>query len=499
MRAMKHVVAIDQGTTGTTVLVVDEELRIVGRETHEFRQIYPQPGWVEHDPDDIWRSVEQALAGALGRAGIDAASIAAVGITNQRETAVLWERKSLRPARTAIVWQDRRTADRCAALKREGHEDNVRRVTGLVIDPYFSATKLAWMLENDAALAHRARAGEIAFGTVDSYLVARLTGGTVHVTDVSNASRTLLCGLESLDWDEGMLELFGAPREVLPEVRPSAAVLGETRGVKGLRDGIPVAGMAGDQQAALFGQACFDPGDAKCTYGTGAFILMNTGAKPVPSRSGLLTTVGWQLGAGAESGEVAYALEGSAFIAGAAVQWLRDALGLFQKASDIEALAAQVPDSGGVTLVPAFAGLGAPHWRPEARGILTGLTRGTTAAHIARACLEGIALQNVDLLKAMEKDSGRHLGSLKVDGGASANDLLMQMQADMLGVAISRPEFVETTAQGAAFLAGLGAGLWKSKAEVARVWREQRRFEPGPGREQAAAALERWHQAVAKA
>jgi glycerol kinase len=496
---MRHVVAIDQGTTGTTVLVLDEELRVVGRETREFRQIYPQPGWVEHDPDDIWKSVEDALAGALARSGVDGSSVAAVGITNQRETAVVWERRSLRPARNAIVWQDRRTADRCAALKRAGHEEAVRRATGLVIDPYFSATKLAWMLEHDPALARRAGAGEIAFGTVDSYLVARLTAGAVHVTDVSNASRTLLCGLETLDWDPAMLELFGAPREVLPDVRPSAGVLGETRSVAGLPDGIPIAGMAGDQQAALFGQACFAPGDAKCTFGTGAFILMNTGDEPVPSRSGLLTTVGWQLGAGAESGEVSYALEGSAFIAGAAVQWLRDGLGLVAKASDIEALAAKVPDSGGVTLVPAFAGLGAPHWRPEARGILTGLTRGTTAAHIARACLEGIALQNVDLLRAMERDSGRRLGALKVDGGAAANDLLMQMQADALGVPISRPEIVETTAQGAAFLAGLGAGLWKSKAEIARVWREQRRFEPSTDRAAADQALARWHEAVAKA
>jgi glycerol kinase len=496
---MKHVVAIDQGTTGTTVLVLDEEMRIVGRETREFRQIYPQPGWVEHDPDDIWKSVEEALAGALRGSGIDAASVAAVGITNQRETAVVWERRTLRPARTAIVWQDRRTAERCAALKQAGHEDTIRRVTGLVIDPYFSATKFAWMLDEDRDLARRAAGGEVAFGTVDSYLVARLTGGAVHVTDATNASRTLLCGLESLDWDVAMLQLFGVPREALPEVRPSAAVLGETRGVAGLRDGVPIAGVAGDQQAALFGQACFDPGDAKCTYGTGAFILMNTGDRPVPSRSGLLTTVGWQLGAGAEKGEVTYALEGSAFIAGAAVQWLRDGLGLIRTAPDIEALAAQVPDSGGVTLVPAFAGLGAPHWRPDARGIITGLTRGTTAAHVARACLEGIALQNVDLIKAQESDSGRKLSVLKVDGGAAANDLLMQMQADMLGVTISRPEFVETTAQGAAFLAGLGVGLWKSKAEIASVWREQRRFDPNPDRSAAEKALARWRAAVAKA
>ena len=496
---MKHVVAIDQGTTGSTVLVLDEALRVVGRDTREFRQIYPQPGWVEHDPDDIWTSVESALAGALGRAKVAPESVAAVGITNQRETVVVWERATLRPVGNAIVWQDRRTAEACAELKRAGHEEEVRRTTGLVLDPYFSATKLRWMLDRDPALRRRAAAGELCFGTVDSYLIARLTAGAAHVTDVTNASRTLLFGLESLDWEPAMLELFDVPREMLPRVMPSAALLGETRGVHGLRDGVPIGGVAGDQQAALFGQACFAPGDAKCTYGTGAFILMNTGDRPVPSRSGLLTTVAWKLGAGAESGETHYALEGSAFIAGAAVQWLRDGLKLIAKASDIEALARSVEDSGGVTLVPAFAGLGAPHWRPDARGALTGLTRGTTAAHIARACLEGIALQNVDLLKAMEADSGRTLGTLKVDGGAAANDLLMQMQADVLGRAIVRPEIIETTALGAAFLGGLGAGLWKSRADIARVWREERRFEPAADRTAADALLARWKVAVAKA
>jgi len=494
---MSHVVAIDQGTTGSTVLVLDEELHVVGRDTREFRQIYPQPGWVEHDPEDIWASVEAALAGAMR--GVDAASVAAVGITNQRETVVIWERATLRPVGNAIVWQDRRTADRCAELKAAGREDEVRRTTGLVLDPYFSASKLEWRLARDPALRKRAAAGELCFGTVDSYLVARLTGGAVHATDVTNASRTLLFGLESLAWEPAMLELFQVPAEMLPEVRPSAGVFGETRGVKGLPDGVPIAGVAGDQQSALFGQACFAPGDAKCTYGTGAFILMNTGERPVPSRSGLLTTVAWQLGAGAEKGETRYALEGAAFIAGAAVQWLRDGLGLVQSASEIEALARQVDDSGGVTLVPAFAGLGAPHWRPEARGIITGLTRGSSKAHIARACLEGIALQNHDLLKAMERDSGRALGTLKVDGGAAANDLLMQMQADVLRTTIVRPEVIETTALGAASLAGLGAGVWKSKSGIARVWREQRRFEPTGDRERVDEALARWNQAVARA
>jgi glycerol kinase len=494
---MRHVVAIDQGTTGSTVIVLDEELHVVARETREFRQIYPRPGWVEHDPEEIWASVEAALTGALG--GIDPASVASVGITNQRETVVVWERASLRPVGNAIVWQDRRTAEACAALKAAGREEEVKKTTGLVLDPYFSATKLQWLLEKDPALRKRAASGEVCFGTVDAYLVARLTGGAVHATDVTNASRTLLFGLESMGWEPAMLELFAIPREMLPEVRPSAGAFGETRGVPGLRDGVPISGVAGDQQSALFGQACFAPGDAKCTYGTGAFILMNTGDRPVPSRSGLLTTVAWQLGAGAESGELRYALEGAAFIAGAAVQWLRDGLGLFESASEIEGLARQVEDSGGVTLVPAFAGLGAPHWRPEARGIITGLTRGTTKAHIARACLEGIALQNYDLLKAMEEDSGRALGTLKVDGGASANDLLMQMQADVLGRAIVRPEVIETTALGAASLAGLGAGVWKSRDDIARVWREERRFEPARDRTAVEAALIRWREAVARA
>jgi len=491
---MRYVVSIDQGTTGSTVLVLDEELTVVGRKNQEFRQIYPKPGWVEHDPDDIWTSVCAALEGALADAAIDASDIAAVGITNQRETTVLWERASLAPARTAIVWQDRRTADMCAALKADGKEEEVRARTGLVLDPYFSGTKLRWMLDDDPALRKRAAAGELAFGTVDSYLVAKLTGGAAHITDVSNASRTLLFGLSSLAWEDDLLAMLDVPREVLPEVRASAEVYGETRGVPGLPDGIPVAGIAGDQQAALFGQACFRPGEAKCTFGTGAFILMNTGPEPVPSRHGLLTTVGWKVG-----DEVAYALEGSAFIAGAAVQWLRDGLGLIQQAGDITALASSVEDSGGVVVVPAFAGLGAPHWRPEARGIITGLTRGTTAAHLARATLEGIALQNYDILKAMEEDSGRKLTTLKVDGGAAANDLLMQFQADVLGVGIARPQILETTALGAAFLAGLGAGVWKDKEQVAAVWKEQAAFAPTDDRADVDAHLQRWNAAVAKA
>jgi len=496
---MKHVVSIDQGTTGTTVLVLDAELRVLARHNTEFRQIYPKPGWVEHDPADIWASVTESLAAAMGEAGIEGKDVAAVGITNQRETTLLWDRKTLEPVRTAIVWQDRRTADICARLKAAGHEQTVRETTGLVLDPYFSGTKLTWMFEDNPGLRKRAAAGELAFGTVDSYLVARLTGGAAHVTDVSNASRTLLFGLKALAWDPDMLSMLDVPAEILPEVRGSAGVYGETRGVPGLPDGIPVAGMAGDQQSALFGQACFAPGDAKATYGTGAFLLMNTGDAPVPSKHGLLTTVGWRLDAGAEAGEVAYALEGSAFIAGAAVQWLRDGLGLIDSAPDIEPLAASVEDSGGVIVVPGFAGLGAPHWRPNARGIITGLTRGTTRAHLARAVLEGIALQNVDILRAMESDSGQPLAALKVDGGAAANDLLMQFQADVLDTRIERPKILETTALGAAFLGGLGAGLWRSKDEIRAVWKADRSFEATADRAAIDAHLARWNEAVAKA
>ncbi|MFT3695467.1 MAG: glycerol kinase GlpK [Kofleriaceae bacterium] len=488
---MRHVIAIDQGTTGSTVLVLDEQLEVRGRGYKEFRQIYPKPGWVEHDPEDIWSSVMDALGQALK--GIDAKSIAAIGITNQRETAILWDRKTGKAAHNAIVWQDRRTAERCAELKAQGKEARVKELTGLTLDPYFSGTKVQWMLHSVDGLASKARTGEIAFGTVDAYLLWRLTGR--HATDVTNASRTLVFDINKLAWSDELCELIGVPKQVLPEVIASSGEAAKTRGVAGLPDGIPVAGMAGDQQSALFGQACFTPGDAKCTYGTGAFILMNTGDKPVASKSGLLTTVAWQLG----SGELRYALEGSAFIAGAAVQWLRDGLGLFSKASEVEALAREVPDSGGVIVVPAFAGLGAPHWRPEARASITGLTRGSTKAHIARATLEGIALQNVDILRAMERDSGKSLGTLKVDGGAAANDLLMQFQSDVLGVEIARPELVESTALGAAFLAGLGVGIWKDQAALAKTWRENKRFTPTVDRAWVKDHLARWDKAITSA
>ena len=496
---MRYVVAIDQGTTGTTVLVMDQSLTVVGRSTREFRQIYPTPGWVEHDPEDIWRSVTEALGAALGAAGIAGSEIAAIGITNQRETTLLWERATLAPVCNAIVWQDRRTADMCAALKAAGKEELVRERTGLIIDPYFAGTKLRWMLDQDPERRRRAAAGELGFGTVDSFLVARLTGGAAHVTDVTNASRTMLMDLRALAWDDELLALLDIPREVLPAIKSSAEIYGETRGVPGLPDGIPIAGMAGDQHAALFGQVCFAPGDAKCTYGTGAFMLMNTGAEPMASRSGLLTTLGWQIGAGAEAGDLCYALEGSVFIAGAVVQWLRDGLGFIDSAPEIEALAASVEDSGGVVVVPAFTGLGAPHWRPDARGAITGLTRGTTRAHIARAALDSIALQTWDVLAAMQRDAGQSLTVLKVDGGASANNLLMQFQSDVLGVAISRPEVVETTALGAAFLAGLATGVWQTKGDIAASWREQRRFEPAAERGAIEAQLARWHDAVTRA
>jgi glycerol kinase len=490
---MRHVIAIDQGTTGSTVLVLDEQLHVKGRGYKEFRQIYPQPGWVEHDPEDIWASVLDALGQATKQ--IDAKSIAAIGITNQRETAVIWDRKTGKGAHNAIVWQDRRTADRCAELKANGKEARVRSLTGLTIDPYFSGTKISWMLHNISGMAAAARAGDLAFGTIDSFLMWRLTGGAVHATDVTNASRTLLFDLKELTWSDELCEMLGVPKAILPSVVTSSGEVGTTKGVPGLPDGVKIAGIAGDQQSALFGQACFAPGDAKCTFGTGAFILMNTGDVPVQSKSGLLTTVAWKL----HTGELRYALEGSAFIAGAAVQWLRDGLGIIKSASEIEALARTVPESGGVIVVPAFAGLGAPHWRPDARASITGITRGTTKAHLARATLEGIALQNVDILRAMQADAGRSLTMLKVDGGAAANDLLMQFQSDVLGVEIARPELVESTALGAAFLAGLGTGVWKDQDAIKQTWREQRRFKPTTDRAWVNEHLARWDAAVAKA
>jgi len=487
------ILAIDQGTTGTTALVIDRSLRILGKVNVEFAQIYPQPGWVSHDPETIWNSALQAIAAVLRETGIDTRRIAAIGITNQRETTVLWDRASGKPVDDAIVWQCRRTADACKALVAAGHASLVRARTGLPIDAYFSGTKLAWLLDQHDPDRSRCARGELAFGTIDTFLVWRLSGGAAHATDPSNASRTMLYDINQRAWSQELCDLLRVPQSVLPAVQPSAALYGHTRGVAGLPDGIPIAGMAGDQQAALCGQLCIEPGMAKCTYGTGAFLLMQTGSQRIESRNGLLTTVAWQVGE-----DFHYALEGSVFIAGAAVQWLRDGLGLIEKASDIEALARSVPDSGGVTFVPALAGLGAPHWRPEARGLISGITRGTTSAHLARATLEGVALSCADLLEAMEKDLGRRLLELRVDGGAAANDLLMSVQADLLQCTVVRPQVIETTALGAAILAGVGIGWFASLADARASWREERRFAPDLP-EKVAHLRSQWRQAVAKA
>jgi glycerol kinase len=458
----RHLLAIDQGTTGTTALVMDIEGRTLGRATREFPQHFPEPGWVEHEPDEIWDSVCAAIGGALSAAKLGWESIAAIGITNQRETTLLWERASGKPIHRAIVWQDRRTAARCADLNAQGHTPRVRETTGLVLDPYFSGTKIGWLLDHVAGARARAEKGELAFGTVDSYLVWRLTGGSAHITDVTNASRTLLMNLRTLAWDEDMCRLLGVPRPLLPTIAPSAGRIAETRATGDIPAGVPICGIAGDQQAALFGQACFNEGDVKCTYGTGAFVLIHTGARPVTSRFGLLTTVGWKVG-----NELVYALEGSSFIAGAAVQWLRDGLGIIKTAADVEALARQVPSSDGVTFVPALAGLGAPYWDAGARGLVTGITRGTTAAHLARATLEAIAHQVTDLVGAMADDLGGPVHRMRVDGGAAANDLLMELQANLSNLVVERPAELESTARGAAMLAGLGVGLFATPAQTA--------------------------------
>ena len=469
----RYILAIDQGTTGSTVALMDARGRLRASVNYEFPQIFPRPGWVEHRPMDIWSSVEKCLR-AIFRKGIAKSSeIVAIGITNQRETSLLWDRDTGEALNNAIVWQCRRTADFCESLRMGGHEAFVKQRAGLVLDPYFSASKYRWLLQNTRGIGSQLRKGKVAAGTIDSYLIWRLTGGEAHVTDVSNASRTSLMNLKTLRWDSRLLDLFEVPREILPRIVPSSAILGYTRGVRGLPDGIPVAGVAGDQQSALFGQACFGVGDAKCTYGTGSFILMNTGNQPRQSKSGLLTTVGWQLG---EQGKPVYALEGGAFVCGAAVQWLRDGLQIIKRAPDIEALAASVPDHGGVEFVPALTGLGAPYWAPEARGTLCGLTRGSERGHIARATLDAMALQNVDILRAMEKDLGKRMKPLRVDGGAAANNLLMQIQADTLGRRLIRPRVIETTVAGACYLAGLGIGLWENPGEVKKIWQAERVF-----------------------
>jgi glycerol kinase len=490
--ARRYVLALDQGTTGSTVLVVDPDGAVRGRGYALLPQYYPQPGWVEHDPEEIWQTTCQALAGALDAARVSPTEIAAVGITNQRETTILWERASGRPVGNAIVWQCRRTAALCARLRADGAGPLFKSKTGLVLDPYFSGTKIRWLLDEVPGIRARAERGEIAFGTVDSWLLWRLTGGAVHATDPSNASRTLCFDLRALDWDEGLCACLRVPMSVLPRILPSAGVFAETtRGV--LPAGIPVAGIAGDQQAALFGQICLSPGMAKNTYGTGCFALLNTGPTPVVSERGLLTTVAWTIGR-----ETTYALEGSVFVAGAAVQWLRDGLGIIADAAETQALAESVPDTGGVYLVPAFVGLGAPYWDPYARGILVGLTRGTTRAHIARAALEAIAYQSRDVLDTMGEEAGLPVQTLRVDGGATANDFLCQFQSDILGQDVLRPSVTETTGLGAAYLAGVGAGIWKIE-ELGDRWKLERRFAPALTPAAREEAYRGWRRAVERA
>ena len=488
---MSFVLALDQGTTSSRAIVFDQSGAIRGAAQKEFRQIFPHPGWVEHDPTEIWATQSGVVTEALASAGIGAGDLAALGITNQRETTLLWERASGKPVANAIVWQDRRTAGTCDALRSAGLEPTFARKTGLVLDAYFSGTKLKWLLDNVAGARQRAARGELAFGTIDSWLIWNLTGGSVHVTDASNASRTLLFDIHRGNWDDELLALLDVPRAVLPAVVASSGVCGDAS-IAGTS--VPIAGIAGDQQAALFGQACLERGMAKNTYGTGCFLLLNTGASAVASRNHLVSTIAWQ-----REGRIDYALEGSVFIAGAVVQWLRDGLKIIRSAADVEALAASVPDNGGVYLVPAFAGLGAPHWDAYARGAMFGLTRGSTSAHIARAALESIAYQSAEVLRAMEADAGLDLAELRVDGGATANNLLMQFQADLLGVPVVRPKVQETTALGAAYLAGLAVGYWKNTDDIRANWRIDRRFEPMMTRDRAAALTAGWEKAVARA
>jgi glycerol kinase len=488
---MPFVLALDQGTTSSRAIVFDHSGAARASAQQEFAQHFPQPGWVEHDPTEIWATQSGVVAEALAKAGIGMRDLAAIGITNQRETTVLWDRATGKPVANAIVWQDRRTAPDCDALREAGHAETIQRKTGLVLDAYFSGTKLRWLLDHVPGARERAKRGELAFGTVDAWLVWHLSGGKRHVTDASNASRTLLFDIHRGNWDDELLALFDVPRSVLPEIVDSSGVCAQAS--LGAKD-VPIAGIAGDQQAALFGQACLSAGLAKNTYGTGCFMLLNTGTQAVASSHKMLTTVAWRRG-----GRTDYALEGSVFIGGAVVQWLRDGLQLVRKASDVEALAASVPDTGGVYLVPAFTGLGAPHWDAYARGAIVGITRGTTGAHIARAALESIAYQNADVLDAMQRDAGVQLSELRVDGGAAANNLLLQLQADVLGVPVVRPTVLETTALGAAYLAGLAVGFWRDEREVTANWKIDRRFEPAMSRDRAAALRAGWHKAVERA
>lgn len=468
----KYILALDQGTSSSRALVFDHEGNVCSVAQMEFTQHFPQPGWVEHDPMEIWASEAAVIAEAISKIGINGKDIAAIGITNQRETTIVWDAETGKPVHNAIVWQDRRTAAYCDELKARGLTDKIREKTGLIIDAYFSGTKIKWILDNVPGARERAEAGKLRFGTVDSWLVWQLTKGEVHITDVTNASRTMLFNINTLEWDKEMLDLLGIPASMLPEVKSSSEVYGHTKTTIFAHE-VPIAGIAGDQQAALFGQMCTTPGSVKNTYGTGCFLLMNTGTKPILSKNKLLTTIAWKIG-----DTVNYALEGSIFVGGSVVQWLRDGLGIIRSSSEIEALASSVPDNGGVYFVPALTGMGAPYWDQDARGTICGLTRGATAAHIARAALEGIAFQTMDIVSAMEKDAGVKLAELKVDGGASRNNLLMQFQSDVLGADVVRPRVTETTGMGAAYLAGLAVGFWASPDEIRSQWQTDRTFSP---------------------
>lgn len=485
-----YILALDQGTTSSRAIIFDQKGQIVSVAQKEFKQHFPKQGWVEHDPDEIWSSQSAVLIEALLNKDIKPEQVAGIGITNQRETTIVWDRKTGKPLYNAIVWQDRRTAAYCNELKEKGHAAQIAAKTGLIIDAYFSATKIRWILENVEGARQKAEAGELAFGTVDSWLIWKLTAGKSHLTDITNASRTMIFNIHTQEWDRELLALFGIPASMLPEVKSCSEIFTETAGDV-LNTKIPIAGVAGDQQAALFGQLCIEPGMAKTTYGTGCFLVMNTGTEAVRSQNQLLTTVAWKIG-----NEINYALEGSVFIGGAAVQWLRDGLELFKKASETEKLAMSLDDNDGVYFVPALSGLGAPHWDQDARGAFFGITRGTTIAHMTRAALEAIAYQVYDVLKAMEKDSGKPTQELRVDGGATANNFLMKFQANLLGCEIKRPKIIETTAIGAAFLAGLAVGFWKNQEELQELWEADQSFEPNMESEKRDQLIHFWHKAV---
>ncbi|MBR6731140.1 MAG: glycerol kinase GlpK [Bacteroidales bacterium] len=486
----KYILALDQGTSSSRAIVFDDLGHIVSSSQKEFTQIFPRPGWVEHNPMEIWSSQASVIAEAITSIDINGENIAAIGITNQRETTVVWDAETGEPVYNAIVWQDRRTSELCDALKKDGRVDLIRSKTGLIIDAYFSATKILWILENVPGARQRAEEGKLRFGTVDSWLIWMLTRGEVHVTDVSNASRTMLFNIHTLEWDKELLGLFGIPESMMPQVKSSSEIYGYTKTTIFAHE-VPIAGIAGDQQAALFGQMCTEPGSVKNTYGTGCFLLMNSGERPIMSSNNLLTTIAWKIG-----DTVNYALEGSIFVAGSAVQWLRDGLGIIRSSSEIEALACSVPDNGGVFFVPALTGMGAPYWDQYAKGGIYGISRGTTAAHIARATLEGIAFQTMDIVKAMQKDAGISLKELKVDGGAACNNLLMQFQADILGTTVIRPKVTETTALGAAYLAGLATGYWQSIDHIKSQWEAETRFSPLALPEKVDELKEGWAEAV---